>query len=521
MGAARPFTLAPLRVGEQTRAVDGSTSPVRIEVGEPGAVGSAPNGSGTGAGPLLVGLVAVVIGVAALLIFSLRPEAGESADGTQRQEPEPTTSEVPGTDVDFAVNDEGQIVVRPVRGFPNRGVGVEIVRGPNGYVAFGGSSDEPVAGQVGPTPLFRSLSGERWDDVGTAVVEDSARPTDDSLLGGYRGLFQTSSGLGLFHTTGDGRVTGISAASSAEGDFWSIDGASLAVPGMQGLFGDIDGEPVVGLLRENEVQTAIFEQAGLNADVPSICGVSFAFLTPSQIRILGCDGSSGVVTRDQVAVGESFDEVVGCLTPLFFLGNFSGIEISFLNDPTGEYSSVRPLAGFPARLDDGRLVGIARPFGEVPAPCEGFADVLPMSTSETLLIWDGPGQAIEVDIGLPLGEVIPSSQGLRPWAVGDSVVIVGEEAVWRIALDGTAQEIITLDSGDFRTSIAEIDDEIVLLRIVDGQLRRWSISETSVELFEAELDQDITAQVMLYQDDEIAIFRDRREPHIIRWPDDR
>ena len=73
-----------------------------------------------------------------------------------------------------------------------------------------------------------------------------------------------------------------------------------------------------------------------------------------------------VLERDDVTEGDDFDEVVGCLTPLFFLGNFSGIEITFVDDPGATYESIRPLAGFPARLGDGRLVGISRAFGPVP-----------------------------------------------------------------------------------------------------------------------------------------------------------
>lgn len=495
---------------EHTGDVDESTPSVRVDIEESGA--SPVSGLRLGRIVVVLALIAAGFG---FVLLAIGPEAGEAADGNVRQAPISTTTEAPAG-VEEVDTVDSPLEVTVVTGFPNRGVGVEIVPVDLGYFAFK-SNDVVIPRRTGPTPLFRSVSGERWDRVDTAVVDLGDGTTAEP--GSYKALFNTGPGLGLFRASEEVPF-GIDIATSSDGTDWSLVEAPVNARARRGIFGDIDGEPVVGFLRQNEVQAAIFEQAGFSADVDPICGVSFAFLTPTQIRVLGCDGSSEVLERDDVTEGDDFDEVVGCLTPLFFLGNFSGIEITFVDDPGATYESIRPLAGFPARLGDGRLVGISRAFGPVPPACDGFAAVLPEAAQETLLIWDGPGPAVEVDINNSLGDLLPSSLGTQPWAVGDAVVVVGEDAVWRIALDGTAEEIITLDSGDFRTAVAEVDGGVMLTRIVDGQLRRWTITDESVELFERELDQPITAQVMLYQDDEIAIFRDRREPQMIRWPDD-
>lgn len=472
-----------------------------------------------------IGGLLVALAVLGAGIFFLRPDSGQAADGSVRQATTTTSTAAPTSTL--AEETSTGLAVDVVEGLEGVSVGFEsfvVVPGPPGAGGYFGS---PAFGPTGSTPeIYRSLNGQNWIQVETAVIDDGELLPDDGeafdpvFNEEFNNFHRRDDGFGIFRirsTRGD--VIESELLVSDDGALWRMSDGGLLDESEAGSFGFpvlIDGEAAFVSARD-EFGVTVLEQSGLEAPVDNVCFVNP--ISVDTILLSPCDDAGGSVSieRSEVPDVDAFDRVFDCLETTQGSG-LAFFEIRFPEQSTepGLFSTQRQLLGVPIRIASGELVGFVE---EVPTPsaaCEVLGDFLPPRSGQGLAIWNGPGTADVIELNGAPGLVPNGFFGVQPMPLGDTFFTLADLGVWAVQRDGSVELVVELDRRTFGdiipASLVLIEDHLVLSQVMDGMLIQDRIAgDGSVERIVHSLADDgplSNAREFVYVDSEIVLFTD-------------
>lgn len=503
-------------------------SSVRVEVGDGGHSGDSldppapPERSGRGPIVAVVVLALVAVGAA---VFLLRPDAGEAADGSQRQATTTTTTTVAESEavdeLDTPIPDGLEVVRVEGLGGSVSSFGFDIVRGPDGQ--YYGSPNFVGDGASDVPEIYLSLNGQNWIQVETQILGETDGSTDGVINDEFANFHARPGGFGVIRTRLAPISQGFEPAqidllTSSNGAEWVLDvnlfladeAADFAFPAV------IDGEPLLAAPVDH-VGIGILEQAGLTTNIADVC---FVGTSADLITVLGCDGDEGIISPPEGDT-RAFDAAHACLNQVLTAGLGPSFEFGLpqSGDPT-PFSTNRQIAGVPIRLSDGRLVSFVEQAQDPLRGCEDFSDLFPEAGPRGIAIWDGPGEAEIVNIDPDPGEFQSGRRGAQPVVVDGQLWAIAEGGLWKIDLDGTSELETPVDGAlELGTNTVDLStfgpNTAILTQVVDGVLIQHFVNPrlggpARVQRQLAVARPDFSAQDFLYVDGDVVIFLDDR-----------
>ena len=465
-------------------------------------------------------------------VFLLRPDAGEAADGSQRQATTTTTTTTPTSttvaeseavdELDAPLPDGLAVIEVAGLGGSVSSFGFDIVRGPDGQYygspTFGGDGGSDVP------EIYVSANGQNWIQVETQLVGDTDGAPDGVIGDEFTNFHRLRvGGFGVIRTraaaiSGGFEPAQIDLLTSENGAEWGLDTTLFVAEESDGFAfpAVIDGEPLLAD-SVDPVGIGILEQSGLVVEVVNPC---FVETSADLIVVLNCDGEEEFISAPEGDT-TSFDAAHSCLNQVFSAGFGPSVEFRLpLSGDLTPFSTDRQIAGVPVRLADGRLVTFVGPALDPPAACEEFRDLFPEPAPQGIAIWDGPGEAEIVDIDPDPGLFQTGRRGAQPAVVDGQLWAVAEGGLWRIDLDGTG-ELETPVDGALESGTNTVDlstfgpNTAILTQVVDGVLiehivtpRLGGISLVRHQLAVAR--SDFSAEEILFADNELVVFVDDR-----------
>ena len=495
------------------------TSAVRVEVdlsfdaGSPSANPTDPDSPDSSGRVVALGAACVLAAVFVVALILLRPSAGETAVGTERQATTTTTTttvEVTTTVASAAPivrERDGEVSGRE----PNLN---EVVRDEIGFFGLG------FGDSAGGLELYRSLRGVDWTRIEVGLTERALpRP---STWTRFSNLVATEDGLAVLRieeqfaiTTTFDRPTTIERLVSADGIEWDIDGDAEPINiGLGDTWftfqtGDTFGvnTGVASAPFGQFLEGLLTEDAGI--DPTNVCWMDLVGL--NQIRTFPCEGGTAAadfatgndITESDFVEPARFDDLVACVGVLFDFAFASGEFTSTVQRSNGlasTYSStVDSFQHTP--LTDGSIVALS--YGDLFLPpaqaCDSFNGGLPEvgSPAIELLQLDGdirqfpiPQEVSELsrDAWATLPSFQESDEGLLVLLANSAWVLDLSSGDWRKAAD------LPTDFGrffDFRftsdarvvgisedgIAIIDLDTGITDVHELEGELGRFGFIE--------------------------------------------
>ena len=463
-------------------------------------------------------------------VFLLRPDAGEAADGSQRQATTTTTTTTPTTTVaeseaadelDTPIPDGLEVVEVEGLGGSVSSFGFDIVRGPDGQ--YYGSPNFDSDGDRDVPEVFL-LSGQNWIEVETQLVGDTDGAPDGAV--GYEFTNFHRRRIGGFAVIRTRFVTDdpgfqrseIDLLTSDNGAEWMVDRTLFVVdePGDFVFPAVIDSEPLLAT-PVDPLGIGVLEQSGLVSDVIDVC---FVDTSEDSIVATRCGGEEEFISPPE-GEAAAFDAAHDCLSQISAAGLGPSVEFRLpLGGDLTPFSTDRLIAGVPVRLTDGRLAAFVEQAREPLRACEEFSSLFPEPAPQGIAIWDGPGEAEIVDIDPDPGMFQTGRRGAQPAVVDGQLWAVAEGGLWKIDLDGTS-ELQTPVDGALELGTATVDlstfgsNAAILTQVVDGVLtehivtpRLGGISLVRHQLAVAR--SDFSAEEILFADNELVVFVDDR-----------
>lgn len=476
----------------------------------------------TGRGPVVALALLALIAVGAAVLL-LRPESGQSADGSRRQATTTTILDQTSTTEEGLAPDESVVpdglVVEEVAGLAGVDTSVgafTVVPGPDGVGGYFGVS---TRGSTSVPDVFRSLTGQNWVRVETSVDEDTS-PGGPGIATQFTGFHRRPDGFGVFRIRSElSELVSQDLLTSQDGALWAVSAAAGEQPPAAGFSVVIDDDFASVFVRE-DAGLAILERSGIIIPLSEPCFVSPR--NPDSILVSPCNDTAEErveVLRSEVQDVDAFDRAYDCLETSVNV-SFSTVEIRFPGEgpQTGTFFTNRQLRGLPVRLDAGPLIGLAAGVAAQSAACEPFRDLLPPRSNEGVVIWDEPGDAIVVELDSEPDFLSNDFFGVQLVPVGDTVFTLGAEGLWAIELDGSIEQVIDLGERDFgatvHANLAASDGVALLSQVVDGALvqqRAEADGSTSRVVQPLAVERsELSARGFIYVDEDIVIFRDDR-----------
>ena len=475
-------------------------SSVRVEVGagfegpEPDAPEPAPGGPGFGPRALAVaGVVAVIVVIA---LVALRPDEGETAAGTQRQETTTTTQVSPTTTIEVAEAVEQPLesdsdlapgVSSIVNDVTGTGLLAEVVISGFGYSAL----QTTTLVSDGIPPVFRSDDGITWQRVEAAGVAGTPLRLEARFQGLRYDFERERLAIFRFATIDpDGSDDGIQVIDRLTlglGDnTWIVDpefepiernGFPVTFPGGDVALLSFDSESSSELIPLAQ----LLNQTLINPPSEPVCFA--AWRTRTALDFSSCDlDAETTITAQDLRVPEDADAVFNCAVEVAgggFRGSLSffflGSSLTGLRTETDPFIAERIIVP-PTRVG-GTVVSIGGSIPEFgPGPCDQFNLDRPTPRVTSLLRWNQPGVPEVVPI---VGDFDESTfEIVEDGAVsdGEALFAIANDRVWRIDLEGNAEAIFSLrrDPSSDLQSFATASGT-VFASIWNDQLMTWTI----------------------------------------------
>lgn len=476
----------------------------------------------------IVAVVVLALVAVGAVVFLLRPDAGEAADGSQRQATTTTTTPTSTTVVESEAVDDldtplpvGLEVVEVAGlGGSVSSFGFDVVRGPDGQYygspTFGGDSRTDLP------EIYVSLNGQNWIQVETRLLDDTDGTPDGVINDEFTNFHARPGGFGVIRTRLAPISQGFEPAqidllTSSNGAEWVLD-ANLFIADESDDFAFpavIDGEPLLAA-PVDRVGIGILEQAGLATDVTDVC---FVETSADLITVFSCDGEEDIISPPEGDT-TAFDAAHACLNQMLLgaVGPSFEFRLPQGGDPT-PFSTNRQIAGVPVRLSDGRLATFVEQAREPLRACEEFSDLFPEPAPRGIAIWDGPGEAEIFDIDPDPGMFHSGSRGAQPVVVDGQLWAIAAGGLWMINLDGTSELLAPAD-GALELRAATVDlatfgsNAAILTQVVDSVLIQDFVTARigrGTERHQLAVERpDVSAEDFLYVDRDVAIFIDDR-----------
>ena len=448
-------------------------------------------------------MVAVIVVIA---LVALRPDEGETAAGTQRQEATTTTQVSPTTTIEVAEAVEqplesdsdlapsGSLIVNDVTG---TGLLAEVVISGFGYSAL----QTTTLVSDGIPPVFGSDDGITWQRVAVGVAGTPLR--FDARFQGLRYDFERER-LAIFRFATidpDGSDDGIQVIDRLTlglgDDTWIVDpefepiernGFPVTFPGGDVALLSFDSESSSELIPLAQ----LLNQTLINPPSEPVCFA--AWRTRTALDFSSCDlDAETTITAQDLRVPEDADAVFNCAVEVAgggFRGSLSffylGSSLTGLRTETDPFIAERIIVP-PTRVG-GTVVSIGGSIPEFgPGPCDQFNLDRPTPRVTSLLRWNQPGGVPEV---VPIvGDFDESTfEIVEDGAVsdGEALFAIANDRVWRIDLEGNAEAIFSLrrdlspDLQSFATASGT-----VFASISNNQLMTWTIPRGSGAFIDA------------------------------------
>lgn len=188
---------------------------IRIDQDQPAHETRSSQAENPGRGPIIAVVALLAVVIAGLL--ALRPEQGQSADGTQRQASTTTVAEPPPTTPTTVPLEPLAAALVDVAGSIR-----EVVATDSGYLALLGQETPRVSPAVAS-----SIDGVRWISLETLVVTGGEDDPGRAPVAEFVGLRSTAVGLSVLRARSLGvdiETQVVDRLTSTDGITWSIDG---------------------------------------------------------------------------------------------------------------------------------------------------------------------------------------------------------------------------------------------------------------------------------------------------------
>ena len=488
---------------------------IRVEVETPEAQGQSGNGTPSpevrrSKGTAVL-VAAAAIGLVIVLLVVLRPDDGESADGSTRQAPTATTV------APVAQSDEADALAETSLPLSARLIDLEtplrgIVAAEVGYLSVDGT----VAPRAAP-PLLRSIDGVDWQPAGAEVVEPDDLDLIRSRFAAFVGLRSTTDGFTILRIRQQLAEPGRSSTGfvaidrlvSDNGAVWVPDAQFTEVISPQAMpFASSNGDVLLGTggsIPTTSARPTLAPTSPLASIDCSPRGSSVDLLF-----LENCEVPSEASTTD-----ETTQEPDPCIEIHLAAVDAASLQSEFIVvDPVGPSRafSARGLLTSPhAVSEQGAFAALTQPTPPPPAECDLTGLELPTAREFAIHIWEQPGEGTSTQLTDLDAAAVSESElatAVTLGAIQDGLLIATVDSLLRIDVTGAVERLGDFDSIDIRDGIPNAtttDDGAELLDIRDGVLRRWSATDNASTLTEEQVLEQSGFANVTHRDDNIIV----------------
>ena len=481
---------------------------IRIEteqVDAPGSVGEVAVNKRPPLGPAL--FVALLAGVVVVVLLLLRPDAGQTADGSSREAP-PATTDAP---VDGPEEAESSTPLEPLEAqvIDAEAAIRAVVPDDVGYLGL-----LDIAAPRAAPPLLSSFDGVRWSGTEATVIEPDDLDLVRSRFASFVGLRSTELGFTILRVRQEfaepGRIsTGnfvVDRLASPDGVAWRPDESFDELLVRQAM-PDTTGSGDLLLSTRGRLPSS-------SATPPPEITPSNLDCTPrgSSLDLLFLEDCSTSATDATPADADA--GLVPCAVQYLRQVELGSAMSEFLlidSDATSDTFFGRGLLTAPQVLpESGFLAALTRPIPERPADCEVLAsEARPLA----IHVWQGPGvggynAVSNLEAAGVTESELATAVSLGP--LGNGILVATTDSLVRIELNGRVERLSDLRSIDIRDGVPTslpVAGGTELVDVRDGVLRQWTVTEAGTEMSEMQLsEQSGFARVTFADEDVIVTF---------------
>jgi len=476
-------------------------------------------------------VVGAVLALVAVGLFALRPDSGQSADGSERQAPT-TTIDVPveSSEADASAEDEPTPLVAEFVETEIEEALREVAVAGIGYLAV----LDTVAPSAQP-PLVRSIDGISWSLVDAEVVELDDLDLIRSRFAGFVGLRETEDGFAILRARQEfiepGRVTTgffvVDRLVSNDGATWVPDSTFSEVVVRQAVpFTTGNDDLILSTSGPIPTTSALpfipsFTEALSNFDC-SPRGSSIDLLV-----LDGCGAGPGDGPQDDAVAGPVAGVDCGSDFLLEVAASSSVSEFRLIESAgaTGSFSAVGLLTSPQVSPSSGMVAALTRAIPEAPADCDFTALEIPDDRPLAIQVWDQPGSGTSIPLidvetaGIDEAEL--ATAVALGW-LGDGVVVATTENLLRVGLDGTVDQLRSLNSVDITAGVPGAypsEDGLELVDVRNGVLQRWTITDEGTDVSSEPVFEQAGFARVTYADADLVVTFSPNDERAIRLPD--